>query len=179
MMNQDSQRGVATATVETLVAEVRVLIVGSRQVTLSVARQLDNVDLSQMDPMGRISIFPDTPSDGGWVIGRDRRDGALVRAQFWTRYDIPLIDLKENRLSVRRGTPTAYGGVYRLSLRGRDIKVSGRCADESDDIPEGCGWYADGFALSEISAQLRDHDERVAIHAAASKLPLIVLAGLR
>ena len=52
-----------TATVETLTAEVRVLMVGSRQITLSVARQLDSYnifdtydhfDLDQFVPFGRI-----------------------------------------------------------------------------------------------------------------------------
>lgn len=33
-----------TAKVETLTAQVRVLMVGNRQITLSVARQLDHVD---------------------------------------------------------------------------------------------------------------------------------------
>lgn len=43
-----------TATVELLTAEVRVLMVGSRQVTLSVARQLDFADPQEIEPFGRI-----------------------------------------------------------------------------------------------------------------------------
>ncbi len=43
-----------TATVETLTAEVRILMVGLRQVTLSVARQLDEVDPCEIEPFGRI-----------------------------------------------------------------------------------------------------------------------------
>lgn len=38
-----------TATVETLTAEVRALMVGSRQVTMSVYNQLDRVPHSQID----------------------------------------------------------------------------------------------------------------------------------
>lgn len=50
-----------TATVETLTAEVRVLMVANRQITLSVARQLDRIDwpwgdppLSEFTPFGRV-----------------------------------------------------------------------------------------------------------------------------
>jgi hypothetical protein len=41
----------ATATVETLTAEVRVLMVGSRQVTMSMFKQLD------FRPVGEIDVF--------------------------------------------------------------------------------------------------------------------------
>lgn len=52
--------GTQTATVETLTAEVRVLMVGSRQVTLSVYRQLDEFTVFDDDwcmfrPFGRVS----------------------------------------------------------------------------------------------------------------------------
>jgi hypothetical protein len=43
-----------TATVEVLTAEVRVLQVGSRQVTLSVFRQLDHVPPAEIEPFGRV-----------------------------------------------------------------------------------------------------------------------------
>lgn len=83
-----------TATVETLTAEVRVLMVGSRQVTLSVFKQLDEVELESDDgdhfqPWGRVRSgekmrdwdhrskpFMVEP----WLelIGRDDRMGSLV-----------------------------------------------------------------------------------------------------
>jgi hypothetical protein len=44
-----------TATVETLTAEVRVLMVGSRQVTLSVYGQLDEVGPEDIEPFGRVN----------------------------------------------------------------------------------------------------------------------------
>lgn len=50
--------GPMTATVETLTAEVRVLMVGSRQVTLSVYRQLDKCRLAEFIPMGRVNATP-------------------------------------------------------------------------------------------------------------------------
>jgi hypothetical protein len=43
-----------TATVEALTAEVRVLMVGSRQITLSVVRQLDRVAPDLIEPFGRV-----------------------------------------------------------------------------------------------------------------------------
>jgi hypothetical protein len=60
--------GPKEARVEVLRAEVRVLMVGSRQVTLSVARQLDAVEprkeqcLKPVDPPGRASMKEGVPS---------------------------------------------------------------------------------------------------------------------
>jgi hypothetical protein len=59
--------GSATATVETLTAEVRVLMVGNRQITLSVAKQLDWIPLPKLVPFGRVKINHDSPT----VIGSD------------------------------------------------------------------------------------------------------------
>lgn len=67
-----------TATVEVLTAEVRVLMVGSRQVTLSVYNQLDCVPPDAIEPFGRVC-----PKDSLWrsieVVGRDER-GTLARS---------------------------------------------------------------------------------------------------
>jgi hypothetical protein len=67
------------ATVEALTAEVRVLMVGSRQITLSVARQLDRIDADAIQPFGRVRI--DTGLDEGvvQVIGAGP-DGVLARS---------------------------------------------------------------------------------------------------
>ena len=87
-----------TATVEVLTAEVRVLQVGRRQVTLGVYRQLDGVDPDDIEPFGRVDDLRDyerieyggpSPWHGPFVIGRASRDdtargipaGTLVRAQ--------------------------------------------------------------------------------------------------
>lgn len=67
-----------TATVETLTAEVRVLVVGSRQVTMSVYNQLDHADFDQVEPFGRIT--PRDTRDGIYVIGKHRDRGDLVRS---------------------------------------------------------------------------------------------------
>jgi hypothetical protein len=66
-----------TATVETLTAEVRVLMVGNRQITLSVFRQLDRVPLAEIQPFGRVN--DGEARDGTWVVGRSAVTGELVR----------------------------------------------------------------------------------------------------
>jgi hypothetical protein len=65
-----------TARVEVLTAAVRVLMVGSRQVTLSVYNQLDLVDAFDIEPMGRVRA-----REGEGLVGADP-DGNLVRADF-------------------------------------------------------------------------------------------------
>src|SRR2546430_1925472 len=57
------------ATVEVLTAEVRVLQVGRRQVTLSVVRQLDWVDAADVVPFGRVRT-------GDTLPGRPRAIGS-------------------------------------------------------------------------------------------------------
>lgn len=66
-----------SATVETLTAEVRMLVVGTRQVTLSVARQLDWVHLSQLRVFGRVKLGRCEYA----VIG-SANDGSLAMAQY-------------------------------------------------------------------------------------------------
>lgn len=83
------------ATVEVLSAEVRVLQIERRQVTLTLYRQLDGVDPDAIEPFGRISDpqddakYDEYANCGPFVIGRARWDdpgrgiraGDLVRAQ--------------------------------------------------------------------------------------------------
>ena len=76
------------ATVEVLTAEVRTLMVGARQITLSVYRQLDEVAMRDVEVFGRVNVPPG-------LVGRDRRTGALVSchfegASFPRRSDYPL-----------------------------------------------------------------------------------------
>lgn len=70
----------ATATVEVLAAEVRVLMVGSRQVTLSVYRQLDEVEPENIEPFGRVRDAKDDEGVYVYVVGSDDT-GALVRSR--------------------------------------------------------------------------------------------------
>ena len=106
---------VTTAEVQTLTAEVRVLMVGNRQVTLSVARQLDVFDQhsypsDSFEPFGRVRTGLKTfwldrrgrevmilPSYE-W-IGKNLRTGALSRYVLATPTD--LVDDEEERALVR------------------------------------------------------------------------------
>jgi len=77
-----------TAMVEVLIAEVRVLMVGSRQITLSVFRQLDFVPWGECEPMGRVNDNRDDDSSR-LIVGR-AKDGSLVRAKFpWRKRPVP------------------------------------------------------------------------------------------
>ena len=99
------------ARVEVLTAEVRVLMVGSRQVTLSVYGQLDYAKPDQIEPFGRVrtgrahcsdewgGVSRGCPGDCIDVVGRDST-GMLVRScsgrsayLHLTWRDLPLIVL--------------------------------------------------------------------------------------
>ena len=67
-----------TAHVEVLTAEVRTLMVGSRQVTLSVFKQLDEVPWTQIEAFGRVRTSAATPNRVE-LVGRSA-EGALVRS---------------------------------------------------------------------------------------------------
>lgn len=68
-----------SARVDVLTAEVRTLMVGSRQVTLSVYRQLDEVDEGDIEPFGRVHDGKGIPLHVS-LVGRHPGTGALVRA---------------------------------------------------------------------------------------------------
>ena len=68
-----------TATVEVLAAEVRVLMVGSRQITLSVYRQLDWARYNDILPFGRVNDGPRVRRRI-YVVGRESWSGVLVRS---------------------------------------------------------------------------------------------------
>lgn len=65
-----------SAQVVTLEASVRVLTVGTRQITQSVANQLDQVAIWQIEPMGRVRI-----RDRQFAIGRRKSNGDLALAE--------------------------------------------------------------------------------------------------
>lgn len=73
----------ASATVRTLVAEVRVLMLGQRQVTTGIARQLDVVKPDEIEPFGRVearAIGCQGPRHVN-VVGRHKAMGVLVRSR--------------------------------------------------------------------------------------------------
>lgn len=138
-----SDHPLGTATVATLSAEVRVLQVGSRQVTLSVFRQLDFSPL--IEPFGRVR--PGYAQEQGrlWVVGRSLRaedEGALVKS--W----VPLPE---------------------------DIAKWKRDAAMSADP----GWVVHEPAVRWRRASEAEREAMEAASTAWTRLPLIVLAGLR
>lgn len=109
-----------TATVETLTAEVRVLMVGNRQVTLSVAKQLDRVHPMnrQFTPMGRIRIASgrmDAWTQRLVVIGR-WEDGNLVVAEWPDRPYGASRDASPQQAAQDNGIRAAYEAHLRLPL---------------------------------------------------------------
>ncbi len=94
-----------TATVETLTAEVRVLMVGSRQVTMSVYDQLDYLAPADINPLGRVR-----PKAAHWwrtyVVGQDKKTGALVRSHTFS--EDGLSDLGEGK--------HIWDGKYQMNL---------------------------------------------------------------
>lgn len=183
------------ATVETLTAEVRTLVVGARQVTLSIANQLDVVPLDELRVMGRISLR----KDGQHVIGSDR-NGVLSLATYdpdpistiWRLY--PGDSLGGGYITVCGGWPLTVGSnYYELSLDGAPFLASANAAALRQ-----CGYrghYRGGSAscehwkadTDESEAWLRAEIQGFAIRVRAMNLrstvakasPLLVLAGLR
>lgn len=172
-----------TATVELLTAEVRVLMVGSRQVTLSVARQLDYVSLDVIEPFGRVRI-----GDDERIIGSSRDDGTLVLARF-ERHPHRRPYLNEEDLDPERDDKPvicdrvmARDHEFGVALGGRSFDMSARAMDRCGKHPYGKGqcehWNPNGHE-KHIRAAIERWDADCAKHDRAAELPLIVLAGLK
>ncbi|MCB8910211.1 hypothetical protein KUG88_08715 [Rhodococcus rhodochrous] len=71
--------GQITTTIETLTAEVRAVMIGKRQITLSVYRQLDTIPWEDIEPFGRVRDKQDD-RPGIYAVGRHRDTGVLSRA---------------------------------------------------------------------------------------------------
>lgn len=103
-----------SAAAETLTAEVRVLMVGSRQVTMSVYSQLDYIDPEEIEPFGRVN-----PRDAEWwrtyVIGRNKKTGSLVRSS----------TLSEKGISRLKKGRSIWKGQYQVIIHEWDTE-SGR-----------------------------------------------------
>ena len=156
-----------TATVETLTAEVRVLMVGSRQITLSVYGQLDEVESHKIEPFGRVSP---KEAERGWtyVVGKHTETGELVRSA--TRTDRQLIERYlenlKNEARVLDRNAEAYRGAAEENRadRQRWIDATNQASDAA------------------LALYRKIETESVTMEADAVKwenLPLIVLAGLR
>lgn len=180
-----------TATVEVLTAEVRVLMVGSRQVTLSVAAQLDKVSYDQIEPFGRVRT-----KHGEELIGRSMDGGTLVRAEMPARvFDVPYVNELTEKITVCDRLLSK--GWLRLTFGKRSINVSledakgcnipehspyyfaPRNQDGTKPEEQRCAhWLANGMD-DEIEADIAAHDEAKARSDWYWSLPLIVLAGLK
>lgn len=176
---------IATATVETLVAEVRVLMVGSRQVTLSVARQLDYAKLEDIDPFGRVHLG----GEGNHIIGRHRTSGALVLAQYQrdpgTTVPIDEHTLASKFLVCSKYKPSISEWGVELGFEGRRLSVDHRAVDWCGNErhtrfgEEHCAGWDSNDQDEVIRAQIAKWDRRRQYHLSMPSLPLIVLAGLR
>jgi hypothetical protein len=88
--------GLRPVKVLTLQAKCAVIVVGSRQVTMSVFNQLDIVEWEQMTPWGRVTPKETVDAFGHrvyWAVGRDGNEW-LVRSTFRTPSPPPAADKK-------------------------------------------------------------------------------------
>jgi len=139
-----------TAEVVTLEAAVRVLQVGNRQITQSVANQLDIVDPWQMTAMGRVKI-----KDELFAIGRDNRTGDLVRARDHWRGcphtpdtgsaddEYAWTSLKPIAVTARYTTSAADPNKWTIAEWRLNEQVE-PWSDEPCDCCEGCDFVATG-----------------------------------
>jgi hypothetical protein len=95
--------------VEVLTAEIRVLQVGSKPVTLSAARQLDSVDATAIKPFGRVRIDA-KPATGlievigsvNGILARSSAHARKVECAGWASpsprgYGLPLVTCARHR----------------------------------------------------------------------------------
>jgi hypothetical protein len=166
------------ATVEVLTAEVRVLQVGRRQVTLSVVRQLDWADPADVVPFGRVRTGENLPgrpraidSSGSSqvksptaveIIGST--SGVLVRSVSWRAV-----------LTCTSGGASACPEARAIDAEFRRHMVRGM--PPSPMTPE-YERLLNGSAAHEVHDWVRyDPDQQT--YEKWEALPLIVLAGLR
>lgn len=110
----DSQPGAPgrSTHVQVLTAEVRTLVVGSRQVTMSVYNQLDDVAPAEIEPFGRVNP-KDTRPDMIYVVGRHVITGALVSS------DVPRVP---RYLVERPHSPEADGFAWLRVAVGKHVR---------------------------------------------------------
>lgn len=201
MTMTDTGRDAVTATVEVLTAEVRTLVVGNRQITQSVYRQLDAVEPEHIQPFGRVH---EAKALGQLhVVGRSRLDGTLVRSAMTSGYG------REH--FVTDVVPDELGVVFRLHEQGESytlwppvghIVVVGqrgamkvgwlaragyaesgkRYVNDPHMGDHEVGWISDEMGRAArpfIDPVLDEMTEARDLRVAWEQLPLIVLAGLR
>jgi hypothetical protein len=135
--------------VEVLTAEIRVLQVGSRPVTLSAARQLDSADGAVIEPFGRVRIDPKPAAGLLEVVGS--ANGILVRSS----------------ATARKVKCPGYSDPYPRSYVHEPPSVV--CGQHRHTPP----------ASPSSSHEWTEYSPSREIYEAWLALPLIVLAGLR
>jgi hypothetical protein len=167
-----------SATVEVLTAEVRVLMVGSRQVTLSVYRQLDYCEPEVITPFGRVR---DKDQDYGdvYVIGVDDV-GSLVKSNERRYPSEPVVYISD--LIIGTGQERDRYVESTVLLDGEPIRVNiGR--PERYDRTLGQAKFIDDAACATAEERMREAKQQHAAEEQRAReweaLPLIVLAGLR
>lgn len=175
------------ATVETLTAEVRTLVVGSRQVTLSVAKQLDVIPLARLELMGRVRIDKDDTDHSGWAIGRDARTGSLALSKwdYLTRPEL-LVSVDDGIQIMACQNSFTQSDVAYIRWENERFLVWNPKRHEACECPAGtsCGWSVEPpesmeFGYEVLRRKVAERDAIIAKHEAATYAPLIVLAGLK
>jgi hypothetical protein len=71
------------ASVEMVQASVKTLVIGDRQVTVGVFKQVDKVPYEQLEVWGRVALHDSWLGDDQhvWLVGRDVETGRLARCQ--------------------------------------------------------------------------------------------------
>lgn len=167
------------AMVESLTAEVRVLMVGNRQITQSVVKQLDRTPIGSLEPMGRINL----PTESHLVIGRHIPDGTLRVSSYHelptdSSRLLPYIfrDDLEGDIHVVEGYPS-------FKIDGRRFQVEKEAWVEctcSGPVASGSWHYSNLDEIRRlIQAEIQLYEDNIALRKQCEALPLIVLAGLR
>ena len=186
--------------IKTLTAEVNTVTMNNRQVTLSVARQLDCVDFFDMEPWGRIELGKTERREDEWanivqvsvvsVIGQC--DGTLVTA---TVPDADKIRTRILSFRVRNGQ-ALYScdrpdGRKRMltTVDGIRVRVLGPLRSHRAEGRDGCPpWQcvvtaSDAETILRFQIALAEHQSQIAAQVEkvqrALALPKIVLAGLK
>jgi hypothetical protein len=178
----------ATATVETLTAEVRTLVVGSRQVTMSVYSQLDFVEPDEIEAWGRVR-----PRDGlaGWIylVGRRIQGGDLVRSGAPASEQAIGNSLNWHRQRTQAEGYERKADAAAQSAEYREERAEAMFVDhETGQLAKGADATSalrkeEAMNLAQAQALRQEyHWKAVPLRERATeleKLPLIVLAGLR
>ena len=151
-------------------------MVGSRQVTLSVFRQLDWKDWDDVLPMGRVNDNRDADYRTKLLVGRDALDGSLVRCALPPAEDPRGWKEREGRDYLRRQVE---------SWRKTNPWLTYPRVEGTDEMVSYHAWEA--LAVEWATSRLETNEQRLILvwntywkrRTAYDGLPLIILAGLK